>query len=194
MEASAPKIRYFPLQVTGKATLLWHKDEGIALDEDGLHFRKMSFRYSRKFVEIVEVNLSLLSLPKGPDRRRTKIKFSDGLVISVTDGWAAGWEVHQLYNDFNEQLHAHLVETGVDRTTQFTIGFRPRLASFAAVLFTLSIGIFTLWPVVIALQHGGHNAVGAVMAGIACTWAIGRTALRNRPGTYNPRDVPDLSD
>ncbi len=191
--AAPEPITRYDLRVTRGGLRFHMGDRGVAAGPESLSFVLDGRVCIVPYPNIAEVNLAMFSL-SGSDVAQMRISFRDGsrIVLLNTDAWGnVNAESTQDYYRFKAELHERLIAAGANHI-RFTTGYSHARHTTLRVMLLLLGGIFLVLPPVLFIVTRQPQALIAMGGGILLTLPFLRVSNRNRPGTYDPRNPPDM--
>jgi hypothetical protein len=193
--SSATASRRYDLYTRGEVRLFFrYRDEGVILDSQDIRWMIDGLEEKRRYADIVSIRLTSGTVGDSDPIFTCEIRFFDGRVLNVTNAGSAGLAGDQertlLYGKFVRDLHRRIPETEGARIRLMAGSSETRQKFLYAVLVIAGL-FFVATPLVLLFMTGDLQALWIAGAGVAFLYPVIRTAIRNRPRTYNCDHVPD---
>jgi hypothetical protein len=188
-------VRYYSLPATeAKLVLLRIPDKGVAVGRDQLSYSRGGSVVLVPYTDITEINLAMTAQHRAASFATMQIMFRNGkrLLVTSTDAWVRPTpERVQEYYRFKADLHARLLAAGASHI-RFTTGYSAARNSAVKLVLIFAGAFFTLVPLVLFFMTRQPQALLVMLLGVLFLVPFVVAGQRNSPGTYDPRNPPDM--
>jgi hypothetical protein len=180
----------------GPHFVMWNKNHGITVGDNGLSFAVDGQMTSMAFADIAAIHLS--SGTVGEDViDQCKIEFNAGNTVTAfntASGGLSNNEQTRIYRDFVYDLHGRLAGAGAGQNLgkiSFTAGMSGTRYNVALIALIVAGLFFVLTPLVLAFITGDPHALILMATGVFLVWPFMRVVGNNTPRNYTPDALPD---
>lgn len=176
--------------------VLRHKDEGIEIGPNGISYMRRGTRVSQALANIAKVILRSATVPRQGTSYICRIEFRDGTHVDATtvNTWGTADTARKpTFRDFVATLHRALLESGAAQSIAFQTGYGAARSNILLAALIAGAAFFIVVPLAIFITTGQGKGLFLCLAGAVLVLPALRMAARNRPGTYQPENPPDIT-
>lgn len=178
----------------GRKTFIFrYRDQGIALDGNGLAWQSDGTERKQAYADISTIRLQSASLPKSSTLYTCTIAFRDGQQLVVTNASEYGSgddERTPVYGKFVRDLHKRIPPNERNRIRFYAGNSESRQRVLWAILFIAGL-FFVGLPFGLLLYVREFEVLWVLLAGAGFIYPLWRSATANEPRDYRCEYPPE---